>query len=159
MEVLNELKELLIGAIPTFLLVWILYLYVTRVFYGPLEKTLRKRREATSGLRKTAEAEIVETEKKTAQYQEALRTVKTELYHVQEQERQRVIEQRGEILRQAHQRAEVMVQTARQQIRQEAGVAKMTLDSEAEQLAASITQAILKSAALAPRAGKSETAP
>ncbi len=159
MEVLNALKNLLVGAIPTFLLVWILYLYVTRVFLRPLEITMRKRREETVGLRQTAEAALAEAEKKTAKYQEALRSAKAEIYHIQEQERQRALEQRAEIVRQARQRAEEMANSARQQIHEDAENAKKTLASEAETLAVSITRVILRTAPHASHAGGSEIAP
>ncbi|MBI2816830.1 MAG: ATP synthase F0 subunit B [Acidobacteria bacterium] len=159
MQALNALKEILIGAIPTFILLWILYLYISKVFYRPLEETLRKRREDTAGLRLTAEAAVAEAETKTASYQAALRSAQSEVYRVQEQERQRALEERAEVVRQARARAEQLIATARQQIHQEAEAAKATLGAEAEQLAASITRAILRPAALAAPAGRSETAP
>jgi F-type H+-transporting ATPase subunit b len=146
MEILNQLKHLLVGAIPTFFLVWILYLYVSRFFFGPLEKTLGRRREATTGLRQTAEAALVQAEQKTAQHQEALRTARAELYRIQEQERQKALDQRAELIRQAHQRSDELVRGARQQIRDEAERAKKTLAGEADQIAAAIIQAILKPA-------------
>ena len=159
MQALGALKEILIGAIPTFILLWVLYLYVTYVFYRPLEKTLRKRREDTAGLRQTAEAALGEVEKQTARYQEVLRSAQLEVYRIQEQERQRALEERAEMVRQARARAEQLIATARQQIDQEAEAAKVTLGAEAEQFAASIIQAILKPATLAAPAGRSEIAP
>lgn len=160
MEALKALKEILVGAIPTFLLLWILYLYVTRVFYRPLEKTLRKRREDTVGLRHTAEGALAEAEKRTATYQEALRSAKAEIYRMQEQERQRALEQRAEIVRQARQRAEELVNRTRQELRQEAEDAKKSLAAEAQNLAASITKAILKPAPpVTASAGGSESRP
>ncbi len=160
MEALRQLKEIIIGAVPTFLLLWILYFYVTRVFYRPLEQTLRKRREDTLGLRRTAEAALIEAEKKTARYEEALRSAKTEIYHLQEQERQRALELRADTARQARQRAEAIIHTAREQIAQDAETAKQALASEAEQLASSITRAILKPASpVTTAAGGSEMRP
>src|SRR3954462_10777335 len=131
MEVLDSLKEIVIGAIPTFILLWIFYFYVTKVFYGPLQTTLRKRREETAGLRQTAEAALAEVEKQTAKYQAALRTAQSEIYRIQEQERQRALDQRAEIVRQARTRAEQPIATAQQQIRQEAEAAKATLGADA----------------------------
>ena len=63
MQALYALKEILIGAIPTFVLLWILYFFITYVFYRPLDRTLRKRREDTAGLRQTADAALAELER------------------------------------------------------------------------------------------------
>jgi len=79
MAPLIALGEILLGAIPTFLLVWALYLYVTRVFLHPLQGTLRKRHEATEGLRAAAAANIAAAERKAAQYEESLRAARVEL--------------------------------------------------------------------------------
>ncbi len=147
MQALMQLKQIVVGAIPTFILVWILYLYVSRFFFGAFEKTLRQRRESTSGLRQTAEVSLVQAEQKTARYQEALRTARAEIYRIQEQERQEALERRGELLRQAHERSQAMVHGARVQIRDEAENAKKSLAAESDQIAAAIMQAILKPAA------------
>src|SRR5258708_3146065 len=100
MGALIALKQILLGAVPPFVLVWILYFYVTRVFFRPLQKTLQQRYDSTAGLRKKAEADLAAAEEKTAQYQGALRTARSELYNIQEQERKGALEQRAEIIRQ-----------------------------------------------------------
>ena len=144
MGALSALKQILLGAIPTFLLVWVLYFYITRIFFRPLQKTLQKRHESTVGLRKTAEADLVQAEQKTAQYQEALRSARSELYGIQEQERQSALERRAELVRQAQQRAEEMVFRARDEIRADVEAAKKSLAAEAGEIAYTITQSILK---------------
>ena len=71
---LIALQGIILKAIPTFCLVWILYFYIRRFFLAPLEKTLDQRHEATAGLRQAAEARVNQAEQKAAAYQEALRT-------------------------------------------------------------------------------------
>ncbi len=148
MGALSALGQILLASVPTFLLVWILYLYTTRVFFRPLEKTLQKRHQSTVGLRKAAEADLARAERKTAEYQEALRAAWAEIYRIQEQERQSALDQRAEIVRQAQQRAEEMVTQARQEIRDDVEDAKKRLAGDAEQIAISITRAILKPVAV-----------
>ena len=135
MAALLALKNILIGAIPTFILVWLLFLYIDRVFLRPLQATLKKRREATSGLRESAEASIAQAEKKTAEYEAALRAA------------------RAEVLRQAHERGEQAAKAAREQIRGDADAAKKTLAAESDAIASSIAQAILKPAGASRRGG------
>ena len=154
MEPLIALGDILLNAIPTFILVWILFLYTSRVFLKPLQETLRKRRESTEGLRQAAQARLALAERKTAEYQEALRVSSAELYRQQERERQKTLEQRAGILRQARQRAEEQITHARQEIRQDTEIAKKQLAQESEWMAQWITQAILgPAAAAAPPSG------
>ena len=157
MEPLIALGGILFRAIPTFLLVWLLYLYVTRVFFRPLQQTLRKRYEATDGLRKRAEDNAVTAERKTAQYEESLRAARLELYQQQEQERQKALERRAEVLRRSRQQAEEMVAKAKQEMQQDVAEAKRGLAAESEPMARSIMHAILEPAA--SPSGRSETAP
>ncbi len=141
----SSLKDILLNAIPTFILVWVLYFYTSRIFFRPLQKTMSERHASTAGLRQAAEANIALAEQKTSQYQEALQSARTELYRRQEQERQQALDRRAEILRQSRQQAEEMVKRAQQEIRAEAEQAKKRLETESDQIAFSIAQAILKS--------------
>ena len=150
MKSLIALGEILWASVPTFLLVWILYFYATRFFFKPLQKTLRKRHDATGGLRERAEANLASAERKMAQYEEALRTARRQLYHQQEQERQRSLDQRAERIRQAQQQVEGMVARAKQEIRQEVEEAKKRLVAETEQIAGSIKRAILEPSMAGP---------
>ena len=143
METLIALKGILLNAIPTFLLVWILYFYISRFFLHPLEKVLRQRYAATEGMRKAAAERVSLAEQKTGSYQQALRSTSAEIYRQQEQERQKALEQRTEALRQARASAEAKVQQARQGLLQELEAAKKQLGQESEQMAQWITRAIL----------------
>ena len=155
METLVALQAILIKSIPTFILVWILYWYISRMFLSPLQKTLQQREDSTEGLRKAAEERISLAERKTAEYQEVLRSHSADVYRQQEQDRQRAMEKRAEILRQARQRAEKRVTQARREILQDAEEAKKVLQKESEQMARQIVRAILEP----PSAGSMSTAP
>ena len=146
MEPLIALGEILLGAIPTFLLVWLLYLYVARVFFRPLEETLNKRHHATDGMRAAAESNIAEAQRKTSQYEESLQSARAGLYEQQEQERQKAIEQRNETVKRARAQAEEMVARARQEIERDVEEAKRRLSAESELLAQLIRRAILERA-------------
>ena len=158
MDPLTALGGILLGAIPTFLLVWLLYWYVTRVFFRPLQKTLQKRHEATEGLRAAAEANIAAAEHKAAQYEESLRAARSELYQQQEQERQKAIEQRAEIARRARRQAEELTAQAKREIEQDVADAQQRLAAESEALARSIIRAILEPAPSGRSAGETGVA-
>ena len=147
MEPLAALGDILLKAIPTFILVWLLHAYALKVFVRPLQGTLQKRYEATGKLREQAETSIALTEHRAKEYQEAFRTAWAEVSRQQEEARQRTMERRAEVVRQARQRAEQMVNEAQQQISQQVQEAKGHLAAESEQIARSILATILKPAA------------
>jgi F-type H+-transporting ATPase subunit b len=143
MEQLIALKELFIRAIPSFVLVWILFAFVARLFYRPLRAAMDKRRQETEGAREAASSRIALMEEKTNEYEEALRTSRADLYREQEQELGKAMERREEILKQARAKAEEKMSQSRQNILRETEDAKKALAQESQQMAQWIAQAIL----------------
>jgi F-type H+-transporting ATPase subunit b len=88
-SVLASLSGLLVRALPTFLLLLILHFYLRTMFYGPLGKALKQRQDATTGFKKQAADAIANAESKAAQYEEALRAARGEIYREQEETRKR----------------------------------------------------------------------
>ena len=144
MKPLIAVGNILLQAIPTFILVWILYFYVSRFFVVPLQKTLKQRRDSTEGLRQAAEQRLSQAEQKTAAYEEALRVSAAEIYRQQEQDRQKAMERRAEILRQARQRADELLAQGRQEVARETEAAKKQLAAESELMAQGILRAVLE---------------
>ena len=144
MGTLNALGDILVSAIPTFLLVWILCFYISKVFMKPLEKTMQERYRVTGGRQADAEKNVAEAVNKTAQYEEALRKTKSEIYRYQEQERQKALDVRAEIVQHARQQAEGLVVDSRKELDVEVKIAKKSLAAESEKLARFIQQVILQ---------------
>ena len=143
MDLIGALKNMFISAIPTFVLVWILYAYVSKVFYAPVRKALDERHAATAGLRKKADEHIALAERKTAEYEDALKASRAELYKHQEEERNAAMTQRAAILQTARDKAQEKVQQARQQIQAETAEAKVSLERQSEEMATWIANAVL----------------
>ena len=55
-QTLHDLGRILLEAIPTLILLFILHLYLKWMFFKPLDAVLEKRREATEGAKAAAEA-------------------------------------------------------------------------------------------------------
>jgi len=72
---LHALGGILLRAIPTFLLVVFLQVYLKMMFFKPLEKVLKQRYDATEGARKLAEQSLERASAKTAEYEAAVRAV------------------------------------------------------------------------------------
>lgn len=142
-RILHDLAELLLKAVPTFLLVVLLYFYLKWVFFRPLERVLAARQEATEGARRLAEESLNKAAAMAAQYEAAIRAARTAIYREQEEFRQRWRQERAAALEEARQRAEALVTEADQRLEIELAEAKQVLQQHTETLAAGIVRRIL----------------
>ncbi len=142
-QVLRSLGGLLLQSIPTFIIVILLYFYLKRIFFRPMERTLAARYEATEGARKLAEETMTLASQKAAEYENALRTARTEIYHEQEEFRQRLRQEQASALEEARTEAGAWVKDASQQLASELGAAKETLRQQTDTLAEEIAGVIL----------------
>ena len=142
--ILHQLGELLLKAVPTFLIVVLLNFYLKAMFFKPLEKVLHRRYEQTEGTRKMAEESLQRAAAKTAEYEAALRAARAEIYHAEEQLHKELQEQQGAQIAEARRAAESAVQEARQQIAADVEAAKAGLQRDSESLANEIAETILR---------------
>jgi F-type H+-transporting ATPase subunit b len=145
--ILRQLGELLLKAIPTFLLVVFLSLYLKRVFFAPLEKVLQQRYEATEGARRLAEQTLQQANARAAEYEAAMRAARAEVYQQQEQSHRQLQEQAAARIAEARKHAEDGIEEAKRQIAQEAEAAKLYLERESDQLADQIADTVLRRSA------------
>jgi F-type H+-transporting ATPase subunit b len=146
-QILHQLGELLLKAIPTFLLVVFLSLYLKRVFFKPLEKVLAQRYEATEGARKLAEESLQRAAAKAGEYEAAMREARADVYRRQETIHKNLQEQAAAQLAEARKRSEAAVEAAKQQIAAEAAAARANLERESEILASQIAETVLRRSA------------
>ena len=145
-QTLRQVGELLLGAVPTILLLLMLYGFYTALVYRPLKKILAERRSRTEGAIEKARADISAAESKTFEYEGKLREAKLAVFRAQEARRQQAQEARAEAVAEARKRAEALIQQARKQVQEEATVAKQGLQTEVERLASEIIRAVLQPA-------------
>jgi F-type H+-transporting ATPase subunit b len=143
-ETLHALGGLLLKALPTFLLVILLHFYLKRVFFRPLDKVLREREEATEGARKTAEASLAAASKKAAEYEQAIRAARGEIYREQEETRRKWRQEQASTLEEARLETGDMIRQAKSQLATEAAEARQALAAESDRLAGEIVESILK---------------
>src|SRR5580704_3847274 len=129
-ETLHALGEILLKAVPTFVLVFLLYLYLTRVFFRPLEEVLKKRYEATEGARKMADESLAKAAAKTAEYEAALRAARGEVYNELGQLRRQLQAEHSASMEQARKQAEARIAEAKAQLQQEVTHLKQSLAGE-----------------------------
>jgi F-type H+-transporting ATPase subunit b len=144
---LHALGDILLRAVPTFLLVLLLHFYLKSIFFKPLERVLEKRYEATEGARKVAEESLKRASEKTAEYEAALRTAKAEVYQAQEQLHKRLQDNEADQLAAARKRTEAMVKAAKDGLAADVAAARQSLAGDAEMLAGQIADTVLRRSA------------
>jgi F-type H+-transporting ATPase subunit b len=140
---LEALGQILLKAVPTFLLVIFLNFYLKAFFFKPFRKMLEQRYEASEGARRLADESLERAAAKAAEYEAALRRAKGEVYETQERIHQQLQEQQESDLRDARKRADALAARAKADLAKDVEVAKDGLVRESELLAQQIAESIL----------------
>ena len=143
-QTLRQLGELLLGAVPTVLLLGALYILYTFLVHRPLTSVLAERRSRTQGAMEKARADIAAAEARTAEYEQRLREARQRVFKNQEARRQQATQSRNQAVNEARTRAQAQVKQARADIEDYKQQAMSKLQSEAAQLAAAIVRAVLR---------------
>jgi F-type H+-transporting ATPase subunit b len=148
-DTLSQVGGLLLAALPTAVLLLLLFFSYRFILHGPLERTLRERRERTEGARQKAQADIAAADAKTAEYEDRIREAKVAIYRAQEARRRKALDIRAQVLAEARKAAEELVRSERQRLEAELSAAKSSLLPESEKLAQQVIATILRPAAAA----------
>jgi F-type H+-transporting ATPase subunit b len=143
-QILRQLGELLLGSVPTVILLIILYILYTFLVHRPLSAVLVERRSRTLGAMEKARADIAAAEARTAEYEQRMREARQKLFKNQEARRQQATQARSVAVNEARTRAQDQVKQARVGIEQDVEQAKSKLESDAARLAADIVRTVLR---------------
>ena len=143
-DTLRALGQILLKAVPTFLLVVFLLFYLKKMFFQPMERVLRQRFEATEGARKLAEQALDRASARTVEYEAAIRAAKSEIYQAQEKFYKQLQESQSAQIAAARQSAEAGIHEAKAQLAADVEAAKLNLAQASEALANQIADTILR---------------
>jgi F-type H+-transporting ATPase subunit b len=143
-QTLRQLGELLLGAVPTVLLLGFLYILYTFIVYRPLNAVLAERRNRTQGATEKARADIAAAEARTADYEQRLREARQKIFKSQEARRQQNMNARNQAVQEARVRAQEQVKQARAALEEDKQQAMSALQSEATRLASEIVRTVLR---------------
>jgi F-type H+-transporting ATPase subunit b len=143
MDILRQLGELFLEAIPTVFIVFIFYFFLRWAFFGPIEKAMSERSARIEGARAEAARLEALAKQELDAYNEALRKARAEIYHEQEQARQVVLDERARLLRAMRSRAQEEVEVAKNRIAREIAEARPQVELQLPALASEIARAIL----------------
>ena len=144
--ILRQVGELLLGAVPTVVLLLLLYVVYHFLVHRPLERVLEERRSKTEGAIERARADVAAAEAKTAEYENRLREAKLAIFKMQETRRKEAQAARSAAVAEARERAGAQVKLARESIASDIAAAKVSLQGESERLANEIIRTILQPA-------------
>ena len=153
-EIFGQLGGLLLGSVPTIILVVLLYGIYTVVVHKPLVAVLAERRSRTEGAVEKAQADIAKAEARTADYEQRLREARMKLFKSQEARRQLALQARTAAVAEARSKAQAQVERAREAIEKDKAMAQSTLEAESGKLAAEIIRTVLEPAGRAPAGGQ-----
>jgi F-type H+-transporting ATPase subunit b len=150
---LRQAGELLLDAVPTVILLLLLYAIYQNVVRRPLERILTQRRDRTEGVVERARANLAAVEARTQEYEEKLREARMAIFKSQEARRQKAQELRSQALEEARARAQEQIRQARAAVEQEVAQARAGLQADAQRLASEIIHTILRRAGAVSQIG------
>lgn len=145
-QTLQQLGELLLGAVPTVILVALLYALYTMIVHKPLRRVLDERRSKTEGAVEKSKADIAAADARTSEYEQRLREARAAVFRGQEAKRQVALQTRANAVNEARKTAQAKVEAAKADIEIDRAVAEQGLQAEAAALAREIVRRVLEPA-------------
>jgi F-type H+-transporting ATPase subunit b len=149
-QTLRQLGELLLGAIPTVVLLLALYGLYHALLHKPLEAVLAERRKRTQGAVEQARADIALAANRATEYENRLREARLAVFKALDSRRKQAVDARAAAVAQARERAQQQIAGAKAQLDQETAAARATLGASSDSIASQIIQTVLQAAGSAP---------
>ena len=145
-ETLRQLGELLLGAVPTVVMLALLYVLYKAIAHKPLARVLAERRSKTEGAVEKSKADIAAADARTSEYEQKLREARAAVFRAQEAKRQAAMQARTNAVNEARKKAHAQVQAAKVDIERDRAAAEKGLQAEAATLAQEIVRRVLQPA-------------
>lgn len=143
-QTLKQLGELLLGSVPTVMMLALLYVLYTVIVHKPLKRVLDERHNKTEGAVEKSKADIAAAEARTAEYEQKLREARAIVFRAQEAKRQAAMQARAKAVNDARSKAQAQVQAAKADIEKDRASAEQGLQGEAAALAQEIVRRVLE---------------
>jgi F0F1-type ATP synthase membrane subunit b/b' len=144
MDILQQLGDLFLQAVPTVVIVFLFYLFMRWAFFTPIGKAMAERDSKIEGARREAAAIEEAARQDLENYHEALRKARAEIYAEQEAARQAILDERAKNLKAMRTLAQKEVAEAKKRIAVELAAARAEVERQTPELAGKIVQTILE---------------
>jgi F-type H+-transporting ATPase subunit b len=143
-QTLQQLGELLLGSVPTVMMLMLLYALYTLMVHKPLQRVLEERHNKTEGAIEKSKADIAAAEARTSEYEQRLREARAAVFRAQEAKRHAAMQARAKAVAEARNGAQAQVQAAKADIEKDRLAAEQGLQGEAAALAREIVRRVLE---------------
>jgi F-type H+-transporting ATPase subunit b len=144
MDILHQLGELFLQAVPTVIIVFLFYLFMRWAFFKPIQKAMAERDAKIEGAQREAAEVEAAARQDLENYNEALRKARAEIYAEQEAARQAILAERAKNLKAMRSLAQKEVAEAKKKIEAELAAARADVERQTPELAGEIVRTILE---------------
>lgn len=131
-------------AIPTIILLILVFWYFRSMLFGPLRQILKQRADLTEGARRAAEKSLALAEEKQREYEQKFADARAGVYKLQEETRRKWLEEQAAQVAEVRKRSEAAMNAAKERIASEASAARANLTETSAGLASEIVSTILE---------------
>ena len=142
-DTFHQLGQLFFQALPTVLLVFLLFVILERIFFRPLTAVMKQREELTVGALARARDQAATAGTKTREYEAAFQAARQEVYRQREADRHANLEQRDAAVLKAREQADVLIREAQAELAGEVARAQAELDAACPPLAEEISESLV----------------
>ena len=146
-SLVEQVGQLLLGAVPTALLFIVLVLCYQFLMQQPLTRTLAERRARTDGAIEDAHKAIGKAEARAGEYASKLRQARAEIFKIREQRIKQWNAERDAALDAARKAAGLKVSQAKTELDAEAASTRQAIQASSAELARQVVRAVLPMAA------------
>jgi F0F1-type ATP synthase membrane subunit b/b' len=154
-EILGQLGDLFLAAVPTVIIVFLFYLFMRWSFFGPMERVLAERHRRAEGAKQEAEASRVAVQEKLRTYNDSMKKARAEIFVEQETARRKVLDERQAAVSAARVTAQQNLQAAKETLAAEVQVVRTQLEKSSGVLANEIADSILAGSPSGPGSTRS----
>jgi F-type H+-transporting ATPase subunit b len=133
----------MLQAVPTIVLLIIVYFFLKTMLFTPLDRVLRERDSLTAGARKRAEESLEAAENKQKEYERRFAEARAEVYKAQEELRRQWLDDQASRIGAERARMQARVEGEKQRLAAESAAARETLILSSAELAERIADSIL----------------
>ncbi len=144
MEILHQLGNLFLQAVPTVIIVFVFYLFMRWAFFMPIQKAMAEREAKIEGARKDAATVQAAANQDLQDYNDALKKARAEIYAEQEVARQTILQERSKNLKAMRTLAQKEVAEGKKKIDADLAVARKEIEASAPAMAGEIARSILE---------------
>ena len=132
-----------ISALIVFLIVWVLVIVLSRLFFKPLGRILEKRRNRLDTDRKAAEDALAKTEMDIRRIEDGLKEARAAAERAREKAESEALREKNRIIQDVQTEGRARVEKAKRELEEKVEQLKKELDARTEELAAEIEKKMM----------------